>query len=508
MIFRKWIMMVGVGLLVWLAVPNAAPTTAQDTSDDFMLYFYDGGAHALVALSTTTAANQRTLALDALLPPPMDDTEFFQRGVAVSPDGTRVLVCEVRPNGEIVVSAANIQGAGLVVRGDGVVLANGFACDMQPAGWAADGSTVTVTVINYDLYGEIFSGTDVSTFGPAQDVYVLDADTLAVLTSTAAFGTDLGEQTYTGARVIDYVPTQYVRVVMGGYESLGVTRDWSLVDGSVTPLADTAQFGDTLPSTGEHVYPDADSGYALRNVVGLGDLPTNVLRLENRATPGVTRDLYAIGGLPRRDGLYRATFINNGEILLLETETRDVLIFRDGSIEPITALQNFSGSIIGTPTGFVTIDLMFANDTQVIHYDVVANVLTPRVLLEISDTRRWELVGHTYMAGAPALPAFNLGLEAFTQSVSIAGQCAAVAPTPRLRLGPAVVLGDTPNRLRTTPDLNSAVITTIPPTDEVYVDYGPYCSDGLAWYLVYYGALEGWTAEGADGVYFLEQVGN
>jgi hypothetical protein len=83
------------------------------------------------------------------------------------------------------------------------------------------------------------------------------------------------------------------------------------------------------------------------------------------------------------------------------------------------------------------------------------------------------------------------------------------APTPRLLPGDtARVLGTTANNVRSQPSVTSGqVIGQIPAGAEFSVLEGPACQDGLTWYRVQYGTLEGWTAEGQGRDYWVEPLG-
>lgn len=63
------------------------------------------------------------------------------------------------------------------------------------------------------------------------------------------------------------------------------------------------------------------------------------------------------------------------------------------------------------------------------------------------------------------------------------------------------------NSLRTQADSSSALVTEIPPGGVFTVIGGPTCgSGGRTWWQVNYNGLVGWTAEGDNGVYWLEPL--
>jgi len=94
------------------------------------------------------------------------------------------------------------------------------------------------------------------------------------------------------------------------------------------------------------------------------------------------------------------------------------------------------------------------------------------------------------------------------QEVGTPDACAS-APAPRLVIGGAgiVIPGLGGNVLRDLPGKNadgSQEIDTIPPGAAFTVLGGYQCAAGLRWWYVDYDGLLGWTAEGENGVYWLE----
>lgn len=82
--------------------------------------------------------------------------------------------------------------------------------------------------------------------------------------------------------------------------------------------------------------------------------------------------------------------------------------------------------------------------------------------------------------------------------------CAGSVLPFRLRGGSSsLVLGDSPNNVRETYHLDSAVLGQIPAGETFDVLDGPQCMEGIAWWYVRYGDLIGWTAEGQGDEYWL-----
>lgn len=84
------------------------------------------------------------------------------------------------------------------------------------------------------------------------------------------------------------------------------------------------------------------------------------------------------------------------------------------------------------------------------------------------------------------------------------------APPIRLQVGQrGRVIDDLPNNVRSSPRLSAPKIGEIPPSNLTFhVVDGPQCSDGLAYWQVYYEYedLLGWTAEGQYDEYWLDPV--
>lgn len=68
------------------------------------------------------------------------------------------------------------------------------------------------------------------------------------------------------------------------------------------------------------------------------------------------------------------------------------------------------------------------------------------------------------------------------------------------------VLPGSANNVRAEPDTNARRIGQIPGGATFTVEDGPVCSDGYTWWLVEYGGIYGWTADGADGEAWLEPL--
>jgi hypothetical protein len=98
-------------------------------------------------------------------------------------------------------------------------------------------------------------------------------------------------------------------------------------------------------------------------------------------------------------------------------------------------------------------------------------------------------------------------------SLCIAEFCPDV-PLPRLTVGQdGRVNRDDPGRatprpvrVRTTPGMNGGIIGELAILEEFTVLDGPICNDGYLWWRIRNDRLEGWSAEGVFGNYFLEPL--
>jgi hypothetical protein len=91
-------------------------------------------------------------------------------------------------------------------------------------------------------------------------------------------------------------------------------------------------------------------------------------------------------------------------------------------------------------------------------------------------------------------------------SLCIAEFCPDV-PLPRLVIGEGgrVTYGDPrPVRVRATPSLNGRILTQMDLGQEFDVLDGQICADGYLWWEIRYGTVQGWSAEGVFGNYYLE----
>lgn len=68
------------------------------------------------------------------------------------------------------------------------------------------------------------------------------------------------------------------------------------------------------------------------------------------------------------------------------------------------------------------------------------------------------------------------------------------------------VISSTPNRLRSAAGIHSEQIGMLEPQTIVKILSGPECNDGINWWLVSVGTIQGWTAEAVEGEYLIEII--
>lgn len=103
---------------------------------------------------------------------------------------------------------------------------------------------------------------------------------------------------------------------------------------------------------------------------------------------------------------------------------------------------------------------------------------------------------------------------------SVVAEIEANTPAPETEPGnadctlePRLVVGQegrlttiTPSRVRDAASTSGAQLGQIQPLDTFAILEGPVCAEGINWWHISVGDLEGWTAEGLDGEYFTELV--
>lgn len=478
--------------------PPTERTHAQNAAP-FTLYFYDGTTHTLNALSPTQGVTD-TIDLTPVVEAPADVTQ--PPALAVSPDGEQLAACSPTASGTLELRLITLNPT--LERRATLDLGAGVRCALGAASWADDSGSLAVGITRWDLFPDAFSGEDLSNRGPVLDIAVVDASTTTVTASTMAAGLDISMQSFGGMLLVDYVPGAEVLVQLFGWEGAGLPLLWDVPGGQTTQPPQGFGLMERLPATGEIVFPLIDERYTVRAPVGLGDVPYNVVRLGQQGDPPAnSRTIYSTGTTPNAQ-LWDIAFVNDGRTLLIRDGQQVTLIERDGSFSK-SNIAEATVEIIGTPSGFVVINRP-VRGYQVLHYDL--NRPAPLTLLDVGDANdaylSWRYVGGSRITGDSTLPPFSTELDTIANSETIAALCAGVTPAPRLDNGTATMIDSVPNNVRAAPTTNAEVVGQLAPGDELIVLTGPVCAEGLAWYEIFSGPLQGWTVEGADGVYWVE----
>lgn len=69
-----------------------------------------------------------------------------------------------------------------------------------------------------------------------------------------------------------------------------------------------------------------------------------------------------------------------------------------------------------------------------------------------------------------------------------------------------VISQSIPNRIRSLPSIEGAIVSEIPGGGEFIVRDGPVCAEGYTWFQIEYNGIVGWTVEGRGESYFLEPI--
>ncbi len=135
--------------------------------------------------------------------------------------------------------------------------------------------------------------------------------------------------------------------------------------------------------------------------------------------------------------------------------------------------------------------------------------LTPGTYLVNVPDLGVEDVSLTLVAGRGT--SLYIGADGSQQIIENDGLCIAEfcpdVPLPRLKIGEGgrVTLGDPrPVRVRNAPGVDSQILTQLDLGEEFDVLDGPICLDGYLWWHIRNNRIEGWSAEGVTGNYYLE----
>ncbi|MGJ3239627.1 MAG: hypothetical protein ACFE0Q_13035 [Anaerolineae bacterium] len=107
------------------------------------------------------------------------------------------------------------------------------------------------------------------------------------------------------------------------------------------------------------------------------------------------------------------------------------------------------------------------------------------------------------MWGASPLTFINLDAEELAPPTACEN-----APPVRLSEGEIarVISATVPNRIRSLPTTEGAIVGEIPGNGELIVRGGPVCAENYTWLQIEYGTVTGWTVEGTGTNYFLEPL--
>lgn len=270
-------------------------------------------------------------------------------------------------------------------------------------------------------------------------------------------------------------------------------------------------FGERLDATGEMIVAGNDTNYVSGTEMGMFP-PSNVIRY----TPGGMidgPDARVVFADPRLLDISEVHWVLDGQaVLIVSPEPYWVLLYRDGTVREIGGVLGHY-FFAGTPDGWLTRSGDEEGNITLWHWTETGNIQVA-IYGAGADTRllRAALLGTRLPQPPPAFPVVlppdpRQLLNLQPPPPAAVNPCSG-APPSRLMVGRQgrVTPGD-PNRVRSEPGLtNTTVLGQIPGGGYFMVMDGPVCdaSTGINWWLVSYGALTGWTAEGQGDAYFVE----
>jgi hypothetical protein len=267
-------------------------------------------------------------------------------------------------------------------------------------------------------------------------------------------------------------------------------------------------FGERLNMTGEMIVAANDPTYVSSDQIGMFP-PSNVIRYSpSGAIEGP--DSRVVFANPAILDIAEVRWVLDGNaVLISQTGVANwQLLYRDGTTRQI----DYSGGhrfIAGTPDGWLTLSSDAAGGTSIWHWNesggtqvgTFEGMMDVHVLNQTMIGVNMPQQPQVFPDVLPPNPDQLLTLQPPPST------CPG-APATRLVVGGQgrVTPGD-PNRVRNQPTLSgSEIVGQIPGGELFTVLEGPSCepSTGLIWWLVSYGNLTGWTAEGQGDTYFVE----
>lgn len=270
-------------------------------------------------------------------------------------------------------------------------------------------------------------------------------------------------------------------------------------------------FGERLISTGEMIFAGYDTDYVSGTEMGMFP-PSNVIRYSAAGTLD-EESSYVVFADPRLLDIRSVHWVLDGRAVLIVTlEGYWVLLYRDGTVREIGGVRGHR-FFTGTPDGWLTRSgdeegsntLWHWTETEKVLVDSYGSGADIRVLHLMPMEQNLSRQPQGFPFWPPPSPEQMLTLQA--PPISAEETCPGAPPSRLLVARQARVTPGDPNRVRSAPSLTgTSILGQIPGGSYFMVMDGPVCdtSAGIVWWLVHYGDLAGWTAEGQGNTYFLE----
>ncbi len=275
-------------------------------------------------------------------------------------------------------------------------------------------------------------------------------------------------------------------------------------------------FGNRLASTGEFLIWAQVAGLPADPTGGMFPVPNAIVYQSGGALPpfGTSITGAVIYHDPATLDLSGgAQWVTNGaQFLVTPAGDTWTLVSRDGARVPMNGMTN-SVLYTGTPNGWIA-SVQVGTGHVLTRYTVDGGSIINQAFT-ITESSGPYLRGGYRLTYAPPLTGAGFPAPQIAPIVPPAPTTAAIAPnapcagfTPMLSPGThAQVTPGDPNNIRSGPTTSSAVIGQIPGGQIVRVVAGPYCAEGIGFWLVEYNGITGYTAEGRGSSYYMFPVG-
>ncbi|KXK20303.1 MAG: Bacterial SH3 domain protein [Chloroflexi bacterium OLB15] len=275
-------------------------------------------------------------------------------------------------------------------------------------------------------------------------------------------------------------------------------------------------FGDRLASTGEFLVWTQVPGLPADPTEGMFPVPNAIVYQADGVLPpfGTSFSGAVVYSDPTTLNLSGgAHWVQNGAQYLV-TPDGDIwtLVNRDGTRIPISGMTN-NVFYTGTPNGWIG-SARVGTGHVLTRYTLEAGSIINQAFTITEDGSPFAPGGYriTYappLAGTgfpapqpiPIIPPVPTAAPS-TTNIPCAGFIPMLSPGIHAQVTP----GD-PNNIRSGPTTSAAVIGQIPGGQIVSVVAGPYCAEGIGFWLVEFNGITGYTAEGRGSTYYMFPLG-